>query len=207
MPPDQPQPPPQPKRLEFTVPLVLGMMSFEDKDGHRRRCTFQFNPAQLERSRTIQITRSPTGNTLEEPGAGPRNQPKRKMTRKPQPWDMTLSLRYDASYPSQNPAPDPDEPLVKDKVEFARQFFEALVEPGGFQSEDTRIANANETAPPPLVLFQYGERAWECAVKSLRIKEEDYTYDLYPRRFEVTITLEIIGTVPRNNAGKLGGLV
>jgi hypothetical protein len=44
-----------------------------------------------------------------------------------------------------------------------------------------------------------------CAVKTVRIKEEDYTHDLYPRRFEVTLTLEIIETTSQVDQGRRTG--
>jgi hypothetical protein len=191
--------------LNTVVDLALGTLSFKGADGKPHSQTFQFNPTELERSRAVTFTRTLTGNTLEEPGVGPRNQPKRKATRKPDPWTLTLSLRYDASY-----APIPDTGHFDDQVKRianAIRFFEALTEPGPFESENEKTANANETPPPPLASFHYGPRSWRCAVKNLRIKEEDFTHDLYPRRIEVTLTLEIVETVAPDGARRYGVLL
>lgn len=210
--------------LNTSVTLTVGQLFYWDSAGKPHSCVFQFNPTELERSRTIRFTRSPTGNTLEEPGAGPRNQAKRKFTRKPEPWTMTLALRFDAGYgtitnaassplpplPAQPPDPPPPRPVSFkgeiERVAAAMQFFEALVEPGPFVSENENAANADETPPPPRVVLAYGTRSWLCAVKSCTIKEQDYTIDLYPRRFEVTLGLEIIETLSQNLQGKTGGV-
>jgi hypothetical protein len=203
--PDPLPPPPSSPGRENAVQLSAGMMTYDSPQAGPQALRFQFNPTEIERSRTITINRTPTGNTLEEPKVGPRNQAKRKMTRKPEAWDMTLSLRFDASYPSPNPPPPTGGGHVKDQVEAARKFFEGLVEPGVFEPDSTRIAQAHETAPPPMVTLYFGRRAWRCTVKSLRIKEEDFTYDLDARRFEVTITFEVVTTVPQNFQRKVGG--
>ena len=201
--PDPSLPPSSPGR-ENAVRLSAGLMTYHSRRLGPQSLRFQFNPTEIERSRSVTITRTPTGNTQQEPKAGPRNQPKSKITRKAEPWDLTLSLRFDASYPSPNPPPGGG--AVKDQVEAARKFLEGLVEPGEFQPDDLRIAQAHETAPPPLVTLYFGRRAWLCAVKSLRLKEEDYTYDLEVRRFEATITLEIFTTVAQNTQHKVGGV-
>jgi hypothetical protein len=208
MPPDPnpKRPPPSAPGPENAIRLKTGMMEYHSPhDGHQT-LRFQFNPTEIERSRSIEIVRTPTGNNLEEPHSGPRNQAKRKTTRKPESWDMTLSLRFDASYPSPNPPPASGSGHVKDQVEAARKFFEGLVEPGEFQPSGQRIAQAHETAPPPHLLLHFGRRSWRCVVKSLRIKEEDFTFDLDARRFEATIGLEIHTTVPQNVQGKVGGV-
>lgn len=194
--------PPSAPGHENAVRLRAGMMVYRSPQRGLQRLRFQFNPTEIERSRSVEITRTPTGNNLEEQHAGPRNQAKRKITRKAGPWDMTLSLRFDASYPSPNPRGG----HVKDQVKEAREFCEGLVEPGEFQPDDQRMAQAHETAPPPLVTLHFGQRSWLCAVKSLRIKEEDYTYDLEVRRFEATITFEILTTVQQNFQRKVGGV-
>jgi len=195
-------------RLNNIVTLTMGSLSYIDAERRIQSLQFQFNPIELERSRTIKFTRTPTGNTLEELRAGLRNLPKRKFTRKPDPWDMTLSLRYDASYTAngdEGPALQAYSHRI-DRIAKAIQFFEALVEPVPFVSENQKTANADETPPPPLLVFQYGKRSWQCALKHLRIKEDDYTPDLYPRRFEATLTLEIVETVQQNEQGKKGGV-
>jgi len=265
---DQTQEPPKPRVLNTDVPLTVGQLFYEDdRDGKKQihSCPFQFNPTELERSRTIRFTRSPTGNTLEEPRSdkdprardtNPRNHTKHKFTRKPDPWDMTLSLRFDASRPvfatptpqpqptsSDNlafsvdvavsttdpalPAPSPgtlsaslsaslsatdgDKGTLQShfKDEIARidktmRFFEALAEPYPMTRENERLENADETSPPPFLTLAFGKRSWLCAVKSVRIKEEDYTYDLYPRRFEVTLSLEVVETTRHIVMGKTG---
>ncbi len=273
---DRPQEPAKPRILNTDVPLAVGQLFYEDhRDGKKQihSCPFQFNPTELERSRTIRFTRSPTGNTLEEPGSdkdprppdtNPRNHFKHKFTRKPDPWDMTLSLRFDASRPvfatptpmpqrtspdnlafsvdvavsttePALPAPSPgtlfatpaasvsaslstslsatdgDKGTLQShfKDEIARinrtmRFFEALAEPYPMTRENQRLENANETSPPPFLTLAFGVRSWVCAVKSVRIKEEDYTYDLYPRRFEVTLNLEVVETTRQVDLGKTG---
>jgi hypothetical protein len=50
----------------------------------------------------------------------------------------------------------------------------------------------------------YGQRQWRCTVTNIRIKELEYTPDLYPRRFEVTLALEAIETV-RNGIDRKPG--
>lgn len=193
-------------QLDPRVKLTMGMLSFQDDTGKLRSCPFQFNPTELERARTIKFTRTPTGNILEEPKVGPHNQAKRKFTRKADPWDLTLSLRYDAAYyHDAEPSPARSYKDEVQRVTEARQFFEALVEPAPVALENEKVANADETPPPPLLTLQFGIRTWRCAAKSVRIKELDYTPDLYPRRFEVTLQLEIIETTRQNDQGKLGG--
>src|SRR5262249_10089600 len=140
----------------------------------------------------------------EEMKAGVRNQSKRKFTRKPEPWAMTLALRYDAGY-YRHPEPLGSFKHKIDSVIAAMRFFEALVEPSPFPTENQKIANADETPPPPLMILAYGPRTWQCAVKTVRIKEEDYTTALYPRRLEITLTLEVIETVQQNEQRKTGG--
>jgi hypothetical protein len=232
MPPDPPRPdasgkPSELPPLSTVVKLTVGQLFYWDTDGKSHSCIFQFNPTELERSRAVQFTRTKTGNTLEEPGVGPRNQPKRKFTRKPEPWGMTLALRFDAGYgmranAERSPLPKvaqsaapvvvPERPPISfkdelERVEAAIGFFESLVEPGGRVSENQKVANADETPPTPLVILAYGQRSWLCAVKNLRIKEEDYTPNLRPRRFEVTLTVEIVETVRQNDQGKTGGVL
>src|SRR5436305_1765427 len=84
-----PEPPTATNRgpLNTDVKLTMGMLFYRDRDQDRtpHHCLFQFNPTELERSRSIAFTRSPTGNTLEEPRVGGRNSAKRKQTRKPEP--------------------------------------------------------------------------------------------------------------------------
>lgn len=214
-PPPKQQPDPPPGRaspgnplsgLNRIVPLTMGSLSYIDADRKIQSLQFQFNPTELDRSRTVQFTRTPTGNTLEEMRAGVRNQPKRKFTRKPEPWSMTLKLGYDAghyAYGDEQPKPGAFSHRI-DRIAEAMRFFEALVEPSPFVSENENKANASETPPPPLMILQYGQRSWQCAVKSLQIKEQDYTYDLYPRRFEATLTLELVETIQQNDQGKTG---
>lgn len=206
--PRKPKPPrtPSPPLLDTTVPLVMGELSYESK-GQRHTLQFQFNPTELERSRTVKINRTPTGNNLEEEHGGHRNQAKRKASRKPEPWDMTLALKFDAAYHNRRP----DDPPLKGpfkspiaRIEKAIRFFESLVDPAHHDHEKENPANADETPPPPFVHLQFGKRVWRCTVKTLRIKELDYTYDLYPRRFEATLGLEVIETVQQNDQGKPG---
>jgi hypothetical protein len=211
----------EPPLLSTVVTLTVGQLFYWDIGGKSHSCIFQFNPTELERSRAVQFTRTKTGNTLEEPGVGPRNQPKRKFTRKPDAWGMTLALRFDAGYgmrPKTEPSPlpkfaraetpevVPKGPLVSfddelKRVEATIGFFESLVEPGGRVSENQKLANADETPPTPLVVLAFGDRSWLCAVKNLRIKEEDYTPNLRPRRFEVTLTIDVIETVGQRKTG------
>jgi hypothetical protein len=191
--------------LDPRVKLTMGMLSFKDTKGNLHSCPFQFNPETLERSRTIEFTRTPTGNILDQPRVGPKNQAKRKFTRKTHPWDLTLSLRYDATYCAD--AQSPPTGKYKDQVQRvtdARQFFESLVEAEQLALEHEKVANADETPPPPIMTLQFGIRSWRCAAKSVRIKELDYTPDLYPRRFEVTLQLEVVETTRQNDQGKLG---
>jgi hypothetical protein len=217
----------EPPALSTVVKLTVGQLFYWDIDGKSHSCIFQFNPTELERSRAVQFTRTKTGNTLEEPGVGPRNQPKRKFTRKADAWGMTLALRFDAGHgmrantersplpkfaQSETPEVVPKGALVSfkdelDRVEAAIGFFESLVEPGWRVSENQKLSNADETPPTPLVILSYGQRSWLCAVKNLRIKEEDYTPNLRPRRFEVTLTIEIIETVRQNEQRKTGGVL
>lgn len=208
-PPTREEEPNKPKATFNTaVHLTMGQLSFLDrrksKDGEVRSCVFQFNPTELERSRTVKFTRTPTGNTLDTRRAGERNQTKRKFSRKPDPWSMTLNLRFDAGYYA-NAAAAPGSYSDKiDAIDNAIRFFEALVEPDEFATENEKPSNANETPPPPTLLFFYGQRSWKCAVQNLRIKELEYTPDLAPRRFEVTIGLEAIETTDQNERGKTG---
>ena len=197
---------PQPL-LDTTVPLTMGQLWYQAKTG-RRTLQFQFNPTELERSRTVKINRTPTGNTLEEEHGGHRNQPKRKASRKPEPWDMTLALRFDAAYYHRRPDKSPLQVAFKnqiDRIEDAIHFFESLVDPAHHEHEKENASNADETPPPPFVHLQFGKRVWRCTVKTLRIKEQDYTYDLYPRRFEATLGLEVLETVQHNDHDKPGG--
>lgn len=199
---------PSQNSLDPRVQLTMGLLWFRDNQGKTRKCIFQFNPTELERSRTVKFTRTPTGNTLEEPDVGPRNQVKRKHTRKPDPWELQLSLRYDAGYYPHGDQPAPGAFSHKiARVDEAMRFFEALAEPDLQVSENENVSNAQETPPPPLLIFQFGTRMWRCAVKTLRIKEQDFTVDLYLRRFEVTLGLEVIETVAQNEQGKTGGRV
>lgn len=220
-----------PGKLNTAVTLTMGMLFYKDRAEPQKshQCLFQFNPTELERSRNIAYTRSPTGNTLEEPRPGGRNNAKRKQTRKMEPWTMSVTLRFDAAYgrvawTQQSPlratertgalSEEELHPKAKFNPEAAEfkqeiqridetlQFFEAIAEAEPWKPENEKTANADETPPPPYVMMAFGQRVWECAVKSVRIKEEDYTPDLYPRRFEATLTLEIIRTVPQNEQGK-----
>jgi len=215
--------------LNSDVTLTMGQLFYRDAKRRPQHCVFQFNPTEIERSRNISFTRSRTGNTLEEPRAGGRNAAKRKQTRKPDPWEMSVTLRFDAGYgliswTQQSPLPkipqtaelpedftdtemtfNPASASFKDEIERIDrtiQFFEQIAEPQPFVSENEKLANADETPPPPYVILAFGQRAFQCAVKSVRIKEEDYTYDLSPRRFEVTLSLEIIETTRQNEQGK-----
>jgi hypothetical protein len=223
--------------LSTMVKLTVGQMFFLDAHGKRHHCAFQFNPTEIERSRTVQHKRTPTGNILEEPRFGPRNQAKRKFTRKPDPWTMTLTLRFDASRPldasdvqsplpenaakqlqnasdapieppkataAPSPPPAAPPPHLADRIDAALRFFEGIVEAVPFTDESQRIVNADETPPPPTVVLALGPRAWNCAVKSVRIKEQDYTIDLYPRRFEVTLDIELIETIRQNEYDQTG---
>ncbi|MEO7732027.1 MAG: hypothetical protein ABIY55_13715 [Kofleriaceae bacterium] len=213
-----------PTILSTTVPLSVGQLFYRDNKRHAHSCPFQFNPTEIERSCDVKFTRTPTGNTREEPRAGERNQTKRKSSRKPERWQMTLSLKFDAGHPLINkpPPPPPENEAADDdsdapgpsltgptaprsdklesskalarRVVEAMRFFEALAEPLPDTTENDKMSNADETPPPPFLTLALGWRSWKCAVKSVRIKEEDYTYDLYPRRFEVSLTLEIIET-------------
>jgi hypothetical protein len=194
----------KPDSLNTDVKLTMGKLSYFDAKGVTQSIEFQFNPTELERSRSIQFTRTPTGNTLDEANAGGRNQAKRKFTRKADPWAMTLALRYDAGYHRHGDTPGPYKHKI-DSVDKAMRFFEALVEPRPFPTENEKIANADETPPPPMMILAYGPRTWRCAVKTVRIKEEDYTPELRPRRLEVTLTLEVVETTQQNQQGKLGG--
>lgn len=198
--------PPVPPRLDATVKLTMGQMWYESK-GQRHTLQFQFNPTELERSRTVKINRTPTGNNLEEEHGGKRNQPKRKASRKPEPWDMTLALKFDAAYYHRRPDDSPLQVAFKNqitRIDNAIRFFESLVDPAHHDHEKENPANADETPPPPFVHLQFGKRVWRCTVKTLRIKELDYTYDLFPRRFEATLGLEVIETVVQNDMGKPG---
>jgi hypothetical protein len=220
-----------PGPLNTAVKLTMGMLFYRAHDEKRtpHHCLFQFNPTELERSRNIAFTRSPTGNVLEEPRVGGRNAAKRKQTRKPEAWDMSITLRFDAGYgmvawaeQSQlretartgalpkditkgDTAANPLTATFKDEILRIQQtidFFEGIADAQPWVSENEKVANADETPPPPYVMLAFGNRVWECAVKSVRIKEEDYTPDLYPRRFEATLSLEIIQTVAQNDQGK-----
>ncbi|HEY6180488.1 MAG TPA: hypothetical protein VIX73_38865 [Kofleriaceae bacterium] len=193
-----------PDSFSTDVQLTMGKLSYIDGNRDVQSIQFQFNPTELERSRTIKFTRTPTGNTLEEMRVGVRNQAKRKFTRKPDPWSLTLALRFDAGYYQDGASLGPFKHKI-DSVTKAMRFFEALVEPSPFPTENEKIANADETPPPPLMILAYGTRTWQCAVKTVRIKEEDYTRELYPRRLEVTLTLEVVETVQQNEQGKTGG--
>jgi|GEM_PF-5592947 len=222
----------KPKILDTAVPLTVGQLFYWDNKGIAHSCPFQFNPTEIERTRDVKFTRTQTGNTYEEPRRGERNQTKRKASRKAERWQMTLSLKFDAGRPvtTKPPAPPPpqapadtssDEPGPPvagpgapqvDKFESAKalakrvvdtmRFFEALSGPLPDTVETDKMANADETPPPPFLTLALGWRSWKCAVKSVRIKEEDYTYDLYPRRFEVSLTLEIIETTQQAEQGK-----
>lgn len=218
-----------PNLLNTYLPLTVGQLFFLDAHKQLRRCAFQFNPTELERSRSIAITRTPTGNVLEEPKFGPRNQAKRKLTRKVEPWEMTLTLKFDASRPldaSDTPTPlprgalwDPNDGApteavttssdetggFTDRIAHTLRFFEALAEPVPFTDEDDRIVNADETPPPPIITLALGPRSWNCFVKQVRIKEQDYTFDLHPRRFEVTVSFEIFHTIQQNENDHTGG--
>jgi hypothetical protein len=215
--------------LNTAVTLTMGQLFYRDSQGKPHRCLFQFNPTELERSRTINVTRSPTGNTNEEPRVGGRNSAKRKQTRKPAEWEMAVTLRFDAAYgklawtqqsplrptehtgnlpqafTDEDPVFNPLAKSFKDEIENIRQtieFFEKIAHAQPWENENESPGNADETPPPPYVMLAFGQRAWECAVKSVRIKELDHTPDLYPRRFEVSLNLEIILTVPQNDQGK-----
>jgi hypothetical protein len=221
----------KPRILDNDVTLTVGQLFYWDNKGTAHTCPFQFNPTEIERTRDVKFTRTPTGNTYEEPRRGERNQTKRKSSRKAERWQMTLSLKFDAGRPVTNEPPEPpppkmpastdadDSPLVAgagaprvDKFESATalakrvvdtmRFFEALSGPLPDTIETDKMANADETPPPPFLTLALGWRSWKCAVKSVRIKEEDYTYDLYPRRFEVSLTLEIIETTQQAEQGK-----
>ena len=223
-----PEDPSGPGPLRTDVVLSVGMLFYRDRDEHRtpHHCAFQFNPTELERSRTIAFTRSPTGNILEETRVGGRNAAKRKQTRKPEPWEMSMTLRFDAGYGMigrAQPSPLRETPrsgaippnitqgdTARDpmtatyaqelkRIDETIQFFEQIANAQPWAPENEKAANADETPPPPYVMLAFGQRVWECAVKNVRIKEEDYTPDLAPRRFEVTLGLEILMTVPQNN--------
>jgi hypothetical protein len=208
--------------LSTVVPLSVGQLFYRDTHRKPHYCVFQFNPTELERTRNIAYTRSRTGNTLEEPRVGGRNAAKRKQTRKLEPWTMSVTLRFDAAYgmdswtlPSPLPTfindPSPPPPFNSatanyidqiDRIDRTMRFFEQIVEAEPFVSENENIANADETPPPPYVVLAFGPRSWQCALKSVRIKEEDYTPDLYLRRFEATLSLEVIEIAPPNETGK-----
>ena len=215
--------------LNTAVTLTVGQLYYRDANGQAQQCVFQFNPTEMERSRNIAFTRSRTGNTLEESRTSGRNSAKRKQTRQLEPWAMSMTLRFDAAYgrlthTRQSPlrkAPHSGElpenlksaqrttNLVAGnfaaeikRIGEALQFFEAIADAEPWKPENEKIANADETPPPPYVMLAFGQRVWECAVKSVRIKEEDYTRDLYPRRFEVTLSLELIQSVPQSEQGK-----
>jgi hypothetical protein len=222
-PPNQPKPP---AALNTAVQLTLGQLYYYDVQHKLQMCGFQFNPTELERSRDINYTRSRTGNINEERGDLGRDALKRKQTRKPEPWVMSLTLRFDAAYgkllgsqPSPPPigfpvpatpggsrfnANAPYDPVTAgyrdelDRIEDTIHFFEKMVEPVPFEKENEQMANADETPPPPYVWLALGPRAWQCAVRSVRIKEDDYTITMRPRRFEVTLNLEIIIIIPQN---------
>jgi hypothetical protein len=200
-------PPPQP-RLDSTLSLTMGQLIYTAKSRaktQRHVLKFQFNPTEIERTRSINVYRTPTGNTLEEDRETTRDKPKRKASRKPNTWEMTLALRFDASYYQQQPSP-PDGPYSHrvSRIEEAIHFFEALVDPQHYEKETENVATANETPPPPYVTFLFGQRQWRCTVKNLRIKEMDYTKDLYPRRFEATLTLDIYETIRQSDMEKPG---
>ena len=220
-----------PTKLGTAVQLTVGQLLYHDINGKPQQCAFQFNPTEVERSRSISYTRSRTGNIIEERHVGGRDAAKRKQTRKPDPWEMSLSLRFDAAYGAgigtvPSPLPDttakaatpgadeptePKEPYNRvnatyerelERIEDTIRFFEQLAENKPFISENEKVANADETPPPPYMLLALGKRMWQCAAKSVRIKEEDYTPDLRPRRFEVTLSLEVIETTLQNEQGK-----
>lgn len=215
--------------LNTAVTLTVGQLYYRDAKGKAQQCVFQFNPTEMERSRNIAFTRSRTGNTLEEPQTGGRNSAKRKQTRQLEPWTMSMTLRFDAAYgrlthTRQSPLrKGPHSGELPEDLKSAKrttnlmaanfaaeiqrigemlQFFEAIADAEPWKPENEKVANADETPPPPYVMLAFGQRVWECAVKSVRIKEEDYTRDLYPRRFEVTLSLELIQSVAQNEQGK-----
>jgi hypothetical protein len=204
----RPSPPSPPPRLDSTLTLTMGQLLYTSTSGSRKQrhvLNFQFNPTEIERTRTVKVNRTPTGNVLEEDRETTRDKPKRKASRKPDTWEMTLALKFDASYYPQQPDP-PSGPYAHriSRIEEAIHFFEALVDPQHDDKENENVANANETPPPPYVVFLFGKRQWRCSVKSLRIKEQDYTPDLCPRRFEATLTLDVYETVRQSDMEKPG---
>jgi hypothetical protein len=206
--PKKPAPPPPSLRLDSTLTLTMGQLIYTSKSRtktQRHILKFQFNPTEIERTRTITVNRTPTGNILEEDRETTRDKPKRKASRKPNTWEMTLALRFDAAYyPTQADPPDGTYSHRISRIEEAIHFFEALVDPQQDDKENENVANANETPPPPYVTLLFGKRQWRCTVKSLRIKEQDYTPDLAPRRFEATLTLDVYETVRQSDMEKPG---
>ena len=204
---DKAPPSPPPPRLDSTVTLTMGQLIYTAKSRsktQRHILKFQFNPTEIERTRSITVHRTPTGNILEEERETTRDKPKRKASRKPNTWEMTLALRFDASYYPQSDPPTGPYSHRLSRIEEAIHFFEALVDPQHDDKENENVANANETPPPPYVTFLFGKRQWRCTVKTLRIKEQDYTPDLAPRRFEATLTLDVYETVRQSDMEKPG---
>src|SRR5882724_2413032 len=163
-----PSSPPRPAhRLDTNVAVTMGELSFTSQ-GQTHTLEFQFNPTEMERSRTVKVTRTPTGNTLEEERDTTRDKPKRKASRKPDPWDLTLALKFDAGYyHRRHNTPALSVPFGQqvDRIANAIHFFEALVDPAHHDHENENVSNANETPPPPYLFLQFGKRRWKCFVK------------------------------------------
>jgi hypothetical protein len=217
--------------LNLYVQLVMGQLYYHDHQGNPQQCDFQFNPTEIERSRSVSYTRSRTGNVIEERHVGGRDRAKRKQTRKPDAWEMSLTLRFDAAYGAQagmksppikdesakatkppvNQATNPQatyDPMTAsyqdelDRVARAMKFFELMAESAPFVSENEKTANADETPPPPYVTLALGKRMWLCSVKTVRIKEDDFTPMMETRRFEATLSLEVYETTVQNEQQK-----
>jgi hypothetical protein len=200
-----PKPPPvlQSNDPILSLQVTPGLIEYTDSQKKPQKFYFQCNPTSLSRSRTINRTDSPATNQA----AGTKTavgDAGRKYTLKANAWRLdTLELWFDASMPHYLNGTR-SETGGLDAVQQSIKHIEAISEPGPVRSQNASQTGAPPLPSPPLITLTLGTRIWQGHVSSVSIVEQDFTYDLVPRRVKVTLGIEPVVTEAQLQQGKIG---
>jgi hypothetical protein len=199
-----PPPTPLPRDPILYVQVTPGLIEYTDAQGTAQKFYFQCNPASLSRTRTINRTDSPATNQAAGTKTA-RGEAGRKYTLKANAWKLdTIELWFDASMPHIGGDGKRVEDGGLDAVQQSIKHLEAISEPGPVPSENESQTGAPPLPSPPLLTLTLGTRTWQGHVSSISIVEQDFTYDLVPRRIKVTLGIEPVVTEAQLETGKLG---
>jgi len=177
---------------------VPGFFLYKTATGQRGLLHFQFNPQEIQRSRSVSFEETSALDEDQSSNAGGDSQSSSsskkfsKYTLRAGRWRLSLNIRLDTSAPLLPGAPIPPYAVDLAALALAVKQLETLVEPQEKITQNKATYGYPSQPETPRVQFWWGPRVWEGYITDVSITEKMFTPDLLPKRVEANVSMVVI---------------